>query len=360
MDGLSARQPFSSHSHDTSRHPTTNIRPPTREMASSPTTSDDEVRKKNWSVEDVRSGLGIEAGVYSQIYTAIEAQLQSMNMLGAKVNTITNKANVVTICAHIVSLFPNIFHNIPPTRRDHCLAMIVRKCCYNTRRREKNLKDTSISKHAEHDIAQGKAVEQPPPIEPKHITVWTQTYEYPTTRLCIGARAFVTTRNTYVKPSICRAWDLASATTPKEHIRVDDLDFDRFLSVLREDINYDTQSDIIQYNCAGECPLHIWNERSWKTALEEMLTKGLSRFTFTVNYSYNSRYRYPNGQGLVLICMTVTTLNPTPQLVDSQDYVVNDPRSIPLYTNSSALYSSVPGPTSGLVRKSKRRRKDLS
>jgi hypothetical protein len=82
--------------------------------------------------------------------------------------------------------------------------------------------------------------------------------------------------------TIRRPRDLAAPVTMERDITVDDLQFARFLKVLKEDIAYNDAEDIIVYKCDDENLVAITNEEAWRAALDEMYLKGSSRFTFSI------------------------------------------------------------------------------
>jgi hypothetical protein len=81
--------------------------------------------------------------------------------------------------------------------------------------------------------------------------------------------------------TICRMRDLIR-DIPKGNINIDDLVFDQFITVLKEDINFDPTKDTISYRGADDIMLPIANERSWKAAIGEMYTMGVNRFAFSI------------------------------------------------------------------------------
>jgi hypothetical protein len=53
---------------------------------------------------------------------------------------------------------------------------------------------------------------------------------------------------------------------------------------LEEDLEYDSSTYDIIYNCIGQKEMKVWNERTWKAAMEEMCSRGVHRFTFVLEY----------------------------------------------------------------------------
>ena len=66
------------------------------------------------------------------------------------------------------------------------------------------------------------------------------------------------------------------------NISIDNLAFGQFVTVLQEDIKFDSTKDAISYSCGGDITVPIANERSWKAAMGEMYIRGLDRFVFNI------------------------------------------------------------------------------
>jgi hypothetical protein len=60
--------------------------------------------------------------------------------------------------------------------------------------------------------------------------------------------------------------------------------FDWFITILEEDLEYDLSTYNIIYNCIGQKGMKVWNERTWKAAMEEMCSYSVHRFTFVLKY----------------------------------------------------------------------------
>jgi hypothetical protein len=77
------------------------------------------------------------------------------------------------------------------------------------------------------------------------------------------------------KSSICWIRDLVNAAVAVGDIIVDNLLFDWFTMILEEDLEYDSSTHNIVYNCTGQKGMKVWNERTWKAAMEEMYSRGV-------------------------------------------------------------------------------------
>ena len=93
------------------------------------------VNQKNWGIDLIQCSLHINNDLYTMIYTAMETEMSSHNILGNKLNQITVKNKLHIIFANIQCRFPTTFENIPDAWREKCLTAIAQKCNYNMRRR---------------------------------------------------------------------------------------------------------------------------------------------------------------------------------------------------------------------------------
>ncbi len=68
--------------------------------------------------------------------------------------------------------------------------------------------------------------------------------------------------------------------------------YDRFIKLIKNELNYDCVSDIIIYDRAEFARIYINNEREWKIALKEMHAKEFIRFLFIIKSAANNDYRF--------------------------------------------------------------------
>ncbi len=86
------------------------------------------------------------------------------------------------------------------------------------------------------------------------------------------------------KSSVCQIRDLVDAVVAVGNIMVDNLLFDQFTTILEEDLEYNSSTYNIVYNCTGQKGMKVWNKRTWKAAMEEMYSRGVHQFTFVLEY----------------------------------------------------------------------------
>ena len=103
------------------------------------------IDRKNWTV-NVDPCINNE--LYTTIYTAIETEMRSQNILGHKLNQRLVKKQLKLILANIILCFLTTFDTIPLLWREKCLITIIQKCTYNMRHSMR--RQTMISGSSEH------------------------------------------------------------------------------------------------------------------------------------------------------------------------------------------------------------------
>ena len=91
------------------------------------------IDQKNWTVNIIQQGLGIDNDLYTAIYIAIETKMRSQNILGYKLNQNLIKKQLKLVLANIIIHFSTTFNAIPHLWQEKCLMAIAQKCNYNTR-----------------------------------------------------------------------------------------------------------------------------------------------------------------------------------------------------------------------------------
>ena len=71
------------------------------------------IDRKNWTVNVIQHGLRINNELYTTIYTAIETEMRSQNILGHKLNQNLVKKQLKLILANIILRFSTTFDAIP-------------------------------------------------------------------------------------------------------------------------------------------------------------------------------------------------------------------------------------------------------
>src|SRR5580692_2558530 len=93
--------------------------------------------------------------------------------------------------------------------------------------------------------------------------------------------------------TICRMVDFVMQGS-SGNLTIESLEFDRFTSILKEDIQFNSNEHNIFYRCTKGMPVAITNERSWKAAIGDMYAGGMDSFDFHVQ----EKGEYMSAHGL--------------------------------------------------------------
>jgi hypothetical protein len=93
--------------------------------------------------------------------------------------------------------------------------------------------------------------------------------------------------------TICRMVDFVMQGS-SGNLTIESLAFDRFTSILEEDIQFDSNEYNIFYRCTKSMAVAITNERSWKAAIGDMYIGGMDSFDFYIE----KKDEYMSGHGL--------------------------------------------------------------
>jgi hypothetical protein len=257
------------------------------------------IDRKNWTVNVIQHGLSINNELYTIIYTAIETEMRSQNILGNKLNQSLVKKQLKLILDNIILRFSTTFDTIPLLWREKCLMAIAQKCNYNMRRSMRRRTTISGSpKHRADSMCQDvtkppQDITEPPPSmgepadEPK-----TDKPKPFRIRTLESIMVFITMA-TSERCTICRMVDFVMQGS-SGNLTIESLAFDRFTSILKEDIQFDSNEHNIFYRCTKGMAVAITNERSWKAAIGDMYTGSMDSFDFYVE----KKGEYMSGHSL--------------------------------------------------------------
>lgn len=209
----------------------------------------------------------------------------SHEMLGLLLKQPAVKKRLQPIFTVIVQRFPATFENIPKAWREKCLTAIAQKCSYNMRRRRVRSESPAHTT----DMEVQDRLRSPAPTSN---VVGPRPSKYRRSLETITVHTSMVASGRY---SICRLLDFASEESI-EPLTIDSLAYDKFITVLGEDIQFDTVKHTISYSYAKDIMVPITNERSWKAAIVDMHIQGMERFRFHVEelgkWPNNHRHLY--------------------------------------------------------------------
>ena len=241
------------------------------------------IDRKNWTVDVIQHGLRINNAQYTTIYTAIETEMRTHNILGHRLNKSHVKRQLNLLLDDIVCRFSTTFDNIPHSWRDKCLTAIAQKCNYNMRRQ--TMKQGSPD-HGSEIMDQGRnlettlsgseaATDSKPEIGSDPRTKGIRTLD--------SIMVFITW-GTGGRCTICRMVDFVTQGLSSS-LTIESLSFDRFVSILKEEIQFDPAEHKISYACTRGMTVPIANERTWKAAIGDMYAGGMDTFDFRIEES---------------------------------------------------------------------------
>ena len=200
--------------------------------------------------------------------------MKSRNILGSKLNNIKAKQELHELFSKIRQQYPTIFKNIPTTWREKCLIALAQKCNYNKQWRIARSKSPCTS-------IDGLC---PSNLEPLPLLLQPKSQDQSTHSWGLETITVVIIRAKGGESTICQMRDFIQEG-PNDNINIDNLAFDQFITVLQEDIQFDLSKEVVSYHYPSNIIVRIANERSWKVAMEEMYTRGLNRFVFSIGES---------------------------------------------------------------------------
>jgi hypothetical protein len=206
---------------------------------------------KNWTVQIIQRGLYISNDVYASICTVMEKQMSSHKVLGLHLKQSGIKEKLQSIFINIIERFLETFEDIPDTWREKCLTAIAQKCNYNMRRRRVG----SASPAHVTDTNDQDRLRSPPSTSN---SVGPHPLKYLRALETITVHTSIVASGRY---SICRLLDFARKE-PIKLLTIDSLAYDKFLTVLREDIQFDKVQHTISYHYAEDVRVPIGNEQS--------------------------------------------------------------------------------------------------
>ena len=252
------------------------------------------IDRKNWTVNVIQHGLRIDNELYTTIYTAIETEMRSQNILGHKLNQSLVKKQLKLLLADIILRFSTTFDAIPYLWREKCLMAIAQKCNYNMRRSIRRRTTLSASpEHQTNSMCQGVMEPLPNITEPPLPEAEPADELKPFRVRTLESTMVFITMVTSEKCTICRMVDFVVQGS-SGNVTIESLAFDRFTSILKEDIQFNSDEHNIFYRFTKGMAVAITNERSWKAAIGDMYTGGMDSFDFYIE----KKGEYMSGHGL--------------------------------------------------------------
>ena len=197
--------------------------------------------------------------------------MSSHKVLGLLLKQPDVKKELQPIFINIIEHFPETFENIPKVWLDKCLTAIAQKCNYNMQRRRGGSVSPAYIAEVEAPGQLGSPASTSDAIGPSP-SKYLRALDTITVHTSIVAGG---------RYSICQLLDLARKESIKP-LTIENLVYDQFLTILKEDVQFDTVQHIISYRYAKDIRVPIGNERLWKAAIMDMHIQGMERFMFHI------------------------------------------------------------------------------
>ena len=237
-----------------------------------------------WSAKIVKTKLGLDEAIYSQILDRLHTKLDSMGLRGQRLNTTRARDSLRPSFTDIYSEFAQVFDGVPSCWKDRCLLFLAQRTNYNKRRRARAHRRRTDGQE-EHRVSSEDVSEES---DERPSSSESGKCNDRVGSICDTILYISTTTD---KSTICTTQDVQKIgihTGPKS---IDDLDFKRFMLLIKHDLDYNEKKDTIIYARPGLPMTCIANERQWKAAMVEMTALGVERFSFSIRTSLVSRRR---------------------------------------------------------------------
>ena len=214
---------------------------------------------KNWPMEYIKKGLQIDDETYRKICRTVVAELERMGILGAMLNSDACKEQIDSIVKPLLSSYPAVMTGLPLPWLQKCVRVIAQKCNYN--RKRKTVRTGAGSQSSKQDDRL--------PVCAANVTIpFIQTIE------------IINMENG--QSTCCRVHEILLKALSVTQVTVDDLDYDMFLDIIRDDVGYNAEQHILVHADGVSRSLRISNRRAWKAAIFEMNHKGNTRGSFAI------------------------------------------------------------------------------
>ena len=239
--------------------------------------------RQRCSIDSIKRGLGLEDGKYREFYTIMERIITRRGWIGNTFRSISEKETVYSELSTLVlasqdtnDRFPAVVERMRTPTGQAAFQGLVCKICTNFRRRSKqqiphrhdvpvpNARDLDATAPSRDDSAEcnGKNKQSPPAAE-----IWQ-------------GMVSITRKDGELK-ALCRPCELArgwSKGLDYNSAGIDDLDFERFISILEGDHGFNRNSDSLTWEESPKKrfkqPSTIDNDRQWKAVIAHMIRQG--------------------------------------------------------------------------------------
>jgi len=217
--------------------------------------------------------LHITKDEYDAIYAEIEQKMASQSIVGVSLRTKAAREHMRHLLRHVLGRFEDAFSRIPQDKQLDAVTQFARRCNHNTQRRAL-AKSTARTKGGQSTA--GHQCEPP--------TTKGETSQLKSNDLLLFPTIFIYsitgTGSLLVRTKQIRKPGYHNPTTD-----VDELSFDLFISILKQDIGFQHGVDGIYYymiRTSGWTRIPVISESIWQGAIEDTLASGSKRPEFVI------------------------------------------------------------------------------
>ena len=248
----------------------------------------DDIEDSSWKVEKIRKSFACTMKEYFTMYEIVETTMRDVDVLEKSLTFHAIKTRLHTILSNINTRFEQNSSNIFVTWRIKILTKLTHKINNNAikhkRKRRKfneNVQSNSKQKKFESESTSNR----------RKFTRETITQDLIScivfeNKIMLAQQSF----NKELIVFFCDTIELMSQKKSLKKIIVENLDFDKWKSILQEDDVITRIYDKIMY-ISSDDSLKIRNDRNLRATLNEMHFRDMTRFTFTMMSSTQSESR---------------------------------------------------------------------
>ncbi len=243
-----------------------------------------------WLINRVKEEFSIDESEYMQLKMQIRNQMRFLQFIKRKLNINKLKEIIRSTFEVIYHEFHIIFNDVARSRSDFMLMFMTQRSNYNVRRwfrvRETQWNNLKYNFSSSFQL---------------------KTHSHLLSYVVCNERDLKKSQSVSVKSvkiliiqisrdlnySICcKSQDLLRRELVKNLIHINDMKYNRFIKLIKNELNYDCVTNTMIYNWAEFAKIYISNERKWKTALKEMHAEEFIYFLFTIQSAVNNDCRF--------------------------------------------------------------------
>lgn len=244
---------------------------------------------KNWTVSEIKKHLEIDSSQCETLMAAFSGILRDSNLYGQKLNTKESKFLLQNCINSNLDKLPDYVRNKPAEVRYKVMKGLAQRINFNqsrhTTRRHQD-QNTAVQQFRDSSV---KSLRRESAEEDSSIsTSQAKSAISSTTHESLRFRALSVDNNVYPsRTSLCLVENVLSENSDKV-VTHQDLDFEKWTSILKEDCGYISKKHILHYK-HNDRALAIENDRNFKAAVSLMYHRGDEVLNFEMSNRSNGK-----------------------------------------------------------------------